>query len=180
VSQESARTERSLWAWGFEDAFPKEEERTALAARVAFGLGIDPPPLRPLPRPETARVRPSRLGPIAGLEAATREPLDRARVTYGRSFPEIVRAFDGDFERAPDGVLRVGSERDLEGAFDAAARAGVVLVPYGGGTSVVGGIHCDDARPVLVLDLRAMDRVLEVDRLGGVGRGGLVHDPLQG
>jgi alkyldihydroxyacetonephosphate synthase len=171
VSQEPVgRTERSLWAWGFEDAFPKDEERVALAARVGFGLGIDPPPLRPLPRPEAARVRPSRLGPIAGLEGATREPLERAHVTYGRSFPEIVRAFHGDFERAPDAVLRVASERDLEGAFEAATRAGAVLVPYGGGTSVVGGIHCDDARPVVVLDLRAMDRVLEVDEVSLAAR----------
>lgn len=158
-------SERSLWAWGYKDAFPSDKERAALGVRVGLGLGIDPPVPGPLPHPDAARVRASRLGQVAGFEGASREPLERAAVTYGRSFPEIVRALGGDFESAADGVVRVTSESDLEDAFEAAARSGVALVPYGGGTGVVGGVHCDSARPVVVLDLRKMDRVLEVDEV---------------
>lgn len=153
---------RSLWSWGDEEAFPKEEERRALAMQVGFLLGIDPPEMRALPTRSAARVRAPRIADL-GLSFATQGDADRAALTYGRSFPEILRAFENDFSDAPDVVARPTSEAELERALETVSRTEAAIVPYGGGTSVVGGVCCPGDRPVVSVDLRAMDRVLEID-----------------
>jgi len=151
---------RSLWAWGDDDAFPSDDERRALAMRVGFALGIDPPALLPLPERSDARVADPKIPLKSPFFQAS---LDRAAVARGRSFPEILLAFQGDFSRAPDGVARPQNEEEVVRALEAASRAGAIVVPYGGGTSVAGGISYDGDRPWVTIDLRAMHAALEID-----------------
>jgi alkyldihydroxyacetonephosphate synthase len=92
---------------------------------------------------------------------------DRALHSYGRSYRDIVRAFRGRFDHPPDVVAHARDEQDVRAVLDWAAEAGAAVIPFGGGTSVVGGVEgavADRYAGVVSLDLKGLDRVLEVDR----------------
>jgi alkyldihydroxyacetonephosphate synthase len=97
------------------------------------------------------------------------DPYSRALHCYGRSYSDIVRAFRGQFDRPPDVVARPRDEAEVVAVLDWALGAGAAVVPFGGGTSVVGRVGPVDAGAsfagVVTLDLKALDRVLEVDRV---------------
>ena len=155
---------RSHWAWGFVDAFPDDEARTALATQIAFLLGGDAPALSPLPTLADVRVAPARIAvPSRWKDFATTHDDDRIRHAWGRAYPDLVRGFRGDFSAAPDVVAYPRTDDDLVALFEEASSVGAVLVPFGGGTSVVSGVTCVGTKPVVAVDLRARARVLEVD-----------------
>jgi alkyldihydroxyacetonephosphate synthase len=82
----------------------------------------------------------------------------------GRSFTDLVHARRGDFGTPPDAVATPRDTGEVAAVLDWCADAGAACIPYGGGTSVVGGVTPDGIdRPVITLQTRAMDRVLEVD-----------------
>lgn len=158
----------SHWGWGWEDRFPDVDTRAMFAQQLRllgkFGdLEIrEPTPLADakLPRPRV-EVNDKWLTPIASSGA-----FERASRCYGRAYRDIVRGFSGDFASAPDVVLQPIDESQLEMAIDWAVSNDVALVPYGGGTSVVGGVEVTERElysGVACLDLRGLDRVLEVD-----------------
>ncbi len=71
----------------------------------------------------------------------TQEPHERLLHTYGKSYPETVRAFARDFANAPDYVALPETEADIAAVFDWASGAKVAVVPFGAGSSVVGGVE---------------------------------------
>src|SRR5581483_12019086 len=92
---------------------------------------------------------------------------------YGRAYRDIVRAFRGRFDHPPDAVSRPRSEDELEEVLEWALDAGALVVPFGGGTSVVGGVEALEAdrfEGVVAIDVRALDRVLEVDEVSRSAR----------
>ncbi len=155
---------RSHWAWGFEDALPDADARRALAAQVTFLLGGEALALRPLPHADRARMPEPRCHvPEALAPFANQMREDRILHAHGRGYPDIVRGFEGDFAHAPDVVAYPRDEEDLAALFEVCARESAALVPFGGGTSVVGGVTCASERPVVCVDMRAFCKVLEVD-----------------
>jgi len=187
----AARTP-SLWAWGFVDRFPDEAARRRLGNQARMLTGGAAPALLALPRDEDARVPAPRLAPPPALAAiASQDPRDRAAHAYGRAYPDLVRGFHGDFAAAPDVVLRPGSAADVAAALDWCAGARVACVPYGGGTSVVGGVEPTAAQReawagVACLDLERLAGVHEVDptslaaRIGAGTRGPALETALAG
>ncbi|MFI6322512.1 FAD-binding oxidoreductase [Nonomuraea sp. NPDC050556] len=146
----------SHWAWGPEPTGLKE---TAELIAGHTGLGDldtweDPVPL------EAVRLPPPRV-PVPAF--CTAEPYDRIIHTYGQAYRDLIRAYRGDFANAPDLVTYPRDEAEVERALEWAAAQGVAVIPYGGGTSVVGGVEARFDGPALSLDLRRMDRVLAVD-----------------
>ena len=97
----------------------------------------------------------------------------RAAHAQGRSYLDVVRGMRGEFPHPPDGVAFPASEDELRSVLAWCGERDVAVVPVGGGTSVVGGI---DARPgpghagVVAVNLRALDRVLEVDPVSRAAR----------
>ena len=84
-----------------------------------------------------------------------------------------MRAFRGRFDHVPDVVALPRDEADVERVLEWCAGAGAAVIPYGGGTSVVGGVEPRvPARyaGAVTLDLRALDRVLEVDQVSRAAR----------
>lgn len=76
----------------------------------------------------------------------------------------MVRGFRGEFESPPDLVALPRDESEIEAVLEWAEAEGAAVVPFGGGTSVVGGVEARlGERPVVCLDLRRLDRVLEID-----------------
>jgi len=88
---------------------------------------------------------------------------DEARILHagGKSYPDLVRMRSGALEAAPDAVAVPRTEHEVRAALD----AGVAVVPFGGGTSVVGGVDAVRGRhpAVVSLDLGMLDRLLSVD-----------------
>ncbi|AEF40047.1 FAD-binding oxidoreductase [Hoyosella subflava] len=97
---------------------------------------------------------------------------DTARVqhTRGKSTPDLLKIRGGDLADAPDAVLRPGSHSDVTKVLELCAEHRVAVVPFGGGTSVVGGLAArrDGFGGVVTLDMARLDRLVSVDKLAGV------------
>ncbi|MFJ4828044.1 FAD-binding oxidoreductase [Streptomyces bacillaris] len=160
---ESAPT-RSWWGWGASDQALSDAECASLAALVPGAAGTALP-VPAVPSLELPPVRVSAPAPLARLLSSA--PADRAAHTYGKAFRDVVRALYGEMAAAPDLVARPRDERDVVDLLDWAAGAGVAVVPYGAGSSVVGGVEyrAGGHLGVLSLDLSRLDRVLEIDRV---------------
>jgi alkyldihydroxyacetonephosphate synthase len=89
----------------------------------------------------------------------------RARHAGGQSYVDIVRRRHGDAGDAPDAVLLPKDAEAVTDVLRICSQAGVAVVPWGGGTSVVGGLSSlsGDCDSVVALDLSGMDRLLDVD-----------------
>jgi alkyldihydroxyacetonephosphate synthase len=165
---------RSHWGWGYESEHPSPAERRAAAAGLAAHLGFgsvepeEPVALDAVRLPEP-RVR----LPAALAGVCSQEPGERVRHAHGRSYLDVVRGLRGRFPHPPDAVARPGDEAELALVLEWCADERLAVVPYGGGTSVVGGV---DAVPgpghagAVSVDLGRMDRVLEIDAVSRAAR----------
>jgi alkyldihydroxyacetonephosphate synthase len=168
VSDTEAATRRlSWWGWGYEDEALGAEEAQRLAALVGPLLGLDGLAARPAPRIEDVDLPSPRItSPPALRPISSNDHRDRAAHAYGRSFADVVRAFEGRIEHPPDLVLRPRNEAEVGATLEWCTERSIACIPYGGGTSVVGGVEPkvgDTYRAAVSLDMRAMGRLLDVD-----------------
>jgi alkyldihydroxyacetonephosphate synthase len=159
-------TDRRLkhWGWGFEDQAPTatqmREAAEGIRARFGFGGEVE----KPVPL-EEVELRASRLKrPEAFGDLFSDGRYERVSHALGKAYRDVVRGFYGKFENPPDLVAFPRDESEIEAALSWAEAEGAAVIPFGGGTSVVGGVEPRlGERPVVSLDLRRLDRVLEVD-----------------
>ncbi len=161
-------TQRSWWGWGRADAALPD------AACVQLASMVPGQPAEPLVAPEVADLglREPRIDAPASLaRVCSADPVDRAGHAHGKAYRDVVRNLRGDVA-APDLVVRPRTERDVVDLLDWAGGANVAVVPYGGGSSVVGGVeYRGDAHAGWVsLDLGSLDQVLEVDPVSRAAR----------
>jgi alkyldihydroxyacetonephosphate synthase len=98
---------------------------------------------------------------------------DRVAHTHGKAFRDIVRNLLGQLDHPPDVVARPTSEAEVVEVLDWCVDAGLAAIPFGGGSSVVGGVEArvgDGYAGVVSIDLTAMDRVLDVDPVSRAAR----------
>ena len=115
---------------------------------------------------EQVELRKPRLKVPSGLgDLFTEDRHERVCHALGKAYRDVVRGFRGEFENPPDLVALPRDESEIEAVLSWAEAEGAAVIPFGGGTSVVGGIEGRDLgeRPFVSLDLRRLDRVLEVD-----------------
>jgi len=163
--------ERSWWGWGWADQALDARDCEALADRVRPFLPLDGD-LTPVPDLGSVRLPAPRVRPPASLEAlCDLSATARTAHTYGKAYRDVVRALRGDLGPAPDLVAYPRDELDVTALLDWATSHGVAVVPFGGGTSVVGGVECRDrSRPVVSMDLRRLQGVAEVDEVSRAAR----------
>lgn len=167
----SDEREESFWGWGWADKFPGRKQRANIGQQAKQLLGLEELEMRE--PPELADVEladPSVDPPDALAEVCSVDKGSRARHTYGKAYRDIVRGFRGDFDGAPDFVARPTEVEQVRRLVDWAADTNVAVIPFGGGTSVVGGVEAGAVEGycgVISLDTRSMDRVLEVDERSG-------------
>ena len=98
---------------------------------------------------------------------------DRASHALGKAYRDVVRGFRGEFTNPPDFVAYPESPEDVDAILGFCSDEGAAAIPFGGGTSVVGGVEPrmrDEYPGVVSIDLKRMDRVLELDPLGRAAR----------
>jgi len=165
---------RKFWGWGYEEDAPSTQEQRALAEllRARFGGDTLTPALPPR-IDEIALPTPRISGPDALRDILTAEPFERASHTYGKAFRDIVRAFRRDFTPAPDLVAHPRHEDDIVRLLEWCTGSGIAAIPYGGGSSVVGGVEAralDRFNGVVSIDLDRFDSILEIDRTSRAAR----------
>jgi alkyldihydroxyacetonephosphate synthase len=165
---------RRFWGWGVEGEGPNRAQQEKLGATITTRFGAEPRAAIEPPTVDELDLREPRVAPPAALlHLCTVDPYERAGHTYGKSFRDVWRALHRDFSQPPDVVAIPRTEDDVVALLDWCADARIAAIPYGGGSSVVGGIECDvtdDYAGAVSIDLRALDRVLEIDRTSRAAR----------
>jgi alkyldihydroxyacetonephosphate synthase len=162
---ESTHRRRKHWGWGFEDQQPPPEQVEAGAASARQQLGFSPLEAERAVPLDSVELPPPRLYPPASLAHICRsDRYERATHSYGKSYRDVIRAFRGHFDNPTDVVAHPADEADVERVLAWCEEAGAAVIPFGGGTSVVGGVEPPGERPCVTVDLGSLDRVVEIDR----------------
>lgn len=164
---EAPRRDMKWWGWG-DPAIEPELDAEALATlRERIGV-LEPSPRTvaleeiELPPPEPL---PAALADAVGAEGVFASAEDRVRHAAGRGYADLARLRGGSLEAAPDAVLLPADAEQVRRVLEVCSAEGVAVVPFGGGTSVVGGVEpLRGPHPrVVSLDLARL-RGAEVDR----------------
>lgn len=113
-----------------------------------------------------ASVAASRIGadPTLSVDAE-----DRIRHARGQSLPDWIALRSGRLEAVPDAVAHPADATDVRQLLDQASARGWELIPFGGGTSVVGGVTVQTSeRPVVTVDMSRISGLREVDAATGL------------
>lgn len=129
------------------------------------------------PDPRQVRLRPSTLDDthrqgltaIVGEQFCHTDQLDRLLRAGGKSTLDLLRRNGSEVQDAPDAVLLPGDDDEVAAILSYCSRHGIAVVPFGGGTSVVGGLDPirGDFTAVISLDLRRFDELLRLDEVSG-------------
>ncbi|MFI1240026.1 FAD-binding oxidoreductase [Nocardia salmonicida] len=164
-----------VWdAWGVAAGHqPLSAQIRGLLAQV-FGISGEPVTRRDenevplIPTTLTAADRAGLAG-IVGDEHLTTDDIDRLRHAGGKSTPDLLRRRASTPQDAPDAVVFPADHPQVLALLGYCAEHGIAVVPFGGGTSVVGGV--DPVRgqfdTVIALDLRRLDTLTAVDPASG-------------
>ena len=109
-----------------------------------------------------AKVSTSRLAvhPLISLDPET-----RVRHARGQSLPDWLDMHSGDVNTFPDGVAHPESAAQVRELLTYANAHNIDVIPYGGGTSVVGHINPDRSeRPILTVNMGKMNKLIKLDR----------------
>jgi alkyldihydroxyacetonephosphate synthase len=115
--------------------------------------------LAPPALPEGLRSR------LEALAIVNDDPEARVAHARGKSYRDLIRIRSGDASGAPDAVVLPPSADQIPEILALCSKAGVAVVPFGGGTSVVGGVEPLRGRftALIALDLRRLDRLVNLD-----------------
>jgi alkyldihydroxyacetonephosphate synthase len=159
------------WGWGREDEsyHLPDHDRFWTYVRGRLGETRARPRVRSLAE---FKLRPSRLSEpdiaelrqISGADAVSTDSEDRAFFSLGKGYKDLVRMRRGDIANATDAIARPGDEQQVLAVLRLAAGRRLAVIPFGGGTSVVGGVEPVGEGPTITIDMAALNEVLEIDR----------------
>ncbi|MEM6629089.1 MAG: FAD-binding oxidoreductase [Bacteroidota bacterium] len=159
---------RSYWGWGYEHvAVPgKTLDKYKALIKGVFQMEdfeeINPQPV------ESLSLRSPRISLPPPLNTfCSSSKFDRASHSYGKAFRDVWRGLHGIFPNPPDYVAFPKSESDILQLMAYAASMQIALIPYGGGSSVCGGVEPTASSMyagTISVDMRYFDQILEIDR----------------
>ncbi len=165
------------WGWGDPAISFSLADRPRFWPALVARIG-EPSPGRPavaldaigLPPPSLTEDALVRLAAAAGgADALTTDHEARVRHAFGKSYRDLVRLRSGEIPNPPAAILYPDRHEAVAAALAVAGELGVPVVPFGGGTSVVGGVEGPPV-PYLTLSLARLDKVLAVDRIDRTAR----------
>jgi alkyldihydroxyacetonephosphate synthase len=161
-------------AWGDpQDAKPLSEGISSLLKQAlgvtdsaAAEFDADQVKLRPS---ALADVHREAMAAIVGPDYCRVGDRDRLLHAGGKSTLDLLRRKDSGVQEAPDAVLLPGTDDEVAAILRYCSRHGIAVVPFGGGTSVVGGLDPirGEFSAVVSLDLRRFDQLLGFDAVSG-------------
>ena len=164
-------------AWGDPAAAKPLSDGIRTLLEQALGVEVSAAPEL---QPEQVQLRPSALTPedltalagIVGDEYCRTTDQDRLLHAGGKSTLDLLRRKDTGVQDAPDAVLLPGGpdgEQAVAAILRYCSEHRIAVVPFGGGTSVVGGLDplTGGLRAVVALDLRRFDQLIELDAVSG-------------
>jgi len=152
----------AVWGWGGPTDEPTAASLEALGPFVTATTGVAvQAPESSQALPELAPARRSLPPSLAHL--GSDDPADRARHGLGRAYRDLIRGLRGELTAVPDLVVRPESELDVLDVLDWATTQGAPVVPFGGGSSVVGGVEPRGLDGAISLDLGRLSGLVEVD-----------------
>lgn len=162
----SMRKPLRFWGWGYQDEQLTEAENELVEASVALfspggAVEVKPPTLEEFTLPPSGLAWPASLDEIISIL-----PYDRLVHTYGKSYADIVRMLMRQTPRVPDAVAFPRSEQEIADLLDFAQSQRVAVIPFGGGTSVCGGVEAavgEGYRGAISVDMERFNRILEID-----------------
>ncbi len=129
------------------------------------------------PQAADVRLRPSALtdaerdglAAIVGADFCRGDDRDRLLHSGGKSTLDLLRRNGSDLQDAPDAVLLPGNDDEISQILRHCSQQGIAVVPFGGGTSVVGGLDPIRGKfnAVVSLDLRRFDQLHGLDEVAG-------------
>jgi alkyldihydroxyacetonephosphate synthase len=168
----SRRAPRRFWGWGQLDATLDTREQAKVKTMVEQ---LDVPYAeRPVPQVHEFALPAPRVMPPSVLAASfSDKPLDRLNHCMGKSYADLARMWLRCAPTPPDWVAYPDGEQAVVDILDWAQTHNVAVIPYGGGSSVCGGVEAavgDSYAGVVSLDLERLNRVLEVDTVSRAAR----------
>jgi len=169
----SRRGKLRFFGWGYADEVlsPDEEARVRGAVKR---FGAASPKEVPEPREADFELRAPRVAVPASLAPiVSQTPYDRLVHSLGKSFADIVRMYSRDVSQPPDLVAFPRSEDHIVAILDWASGANVAAIPFGGGSSVAGGVEPDVGETyaaTVSIDLQYLHKVMEIDRSSRAAR----------
>jgi alkyldihydroxyacetonephosphate synthase len=173
--------QQKWWGWGAEGIEFSFADKPKFAPFVLDVIGVDVT----LPAPRVAPLSSYDI-PASQLTPALRTALvegigeeyvvddDEYRVihAFGRGVRDLVRVRRGEFGRLPDVVVYPGSEEDVVAIVAAATASDAVVIPYGGGSNIVGALEAlpTESRQVISINMGRMNKVLDIDDASGLAR----------
>jgi alkyldihydroxyacetonephosphate synthase len=167
------RTKLRWNGWGWIDRPDDVSARDEVWTWLATELGMPSllaTPARPL---DEIELPPSRLsstdwrvlGALIGLDQQHNDKFERAFHARGQSYHDLLRLRAGDLSDVPDAVVYPRSREDVLKLLAFASERRIAVVPYGGGTSVVGGVTAGrgNLNAVISVDLSEMNHLIAVD-----------------
>lgn len=162
---------RSWWGWGAVEEAASDQETQDLIDRVTQVLPTHDFTDHPPPDPNQLGLRAPRIAPPSALAAiCSADPHERAGHARGKAFRDVVRNLEGHCDHVPDLVARPRNEREVIDLLEWCTQDAIAVIPYGGGSSAVGGIEPRFDGPAVTMNLSAMDSVLEIDRVSRAAR----------
>ena len=160
--------ERKFWGWGYEDELLSEEEENNIDKRIAETFQLDSVERIDIPKAEQIELPKSRINPPKSLGSIfSQNQLERLNHSYGKSFPDSARSILGLFPSPPDLIAYPNSEKEITEILDWASSNDIAVIPYGGGSSVCGGVETDvggDYAGVISLDMKNLNQIIEIDK----------------
>lgn len=155
-------TSYAVWGWGRAEDAPTAASLAELAPLLESITGVPAQEPERLPAgldlPPVRRRLPSSLAHLGSSDE-----VDRARHGIGRAYRDLIRGMRGQLTDVPDLVVRPGTEQDVTDVLDWCASSGVPVVPFGGGSSVTGGVEPRGLDAAVSLDLSRLAGLAEVD-----------------
>ena len=167
-----------LNGWGYADTVYPLDDRPYAWPHLAARLGVSPRARWAAADPAAIAIRSSRLSAaqlreltsIVGEDNLRTDSAARLACSQGKSYVDLVRLRLGQVTNPTDGVAYPRDETQIRSLLYWAGANDVAVVPFGGGTSVVGGVEPRGERPHVALSLARLDQMLSLDRRANLAR----------